>query len=83
MNRSNGRAGLEELRTRLYGWNVLSRADGSATLVAGGTDILVAVNGPCPIKAKQEQTDRATLQVSVQTLSAPPSNGTYVFSIIQ
>jgi len=73
MKRSNGRTGLDELRNRFYGWDVLSRADGSSRLAAGGTDILVAVSGPGPIKAKQEQTDRATLQVSVQTLSSPPS----------
>lgn len=53
--------------------NVLEQADGSARLRMAGNDILVAVHGPSPVKTKQELTDRATLQVSVETMNTPPS----------
>ena len=61
------------MRSHQLGLDVLQQADGSARLVAGLTDILVAVHGPGPVKGRQEQTDRATLQVSVESLSTAPS----------
>jgi ribonuclease PH len=56
-----------------FALNVLKQADGSARLRMAGNDILVAVHGPSPVKTKQELTDRASLQVSVETLNTPPS----------
>lgn len=55
-----------------FGLDVLENADGSARLVVGNTEIVVAVHGPAPVKAKQELTDRAALEVIIQPLSSPP-----------
>lgn len=51
---------------------VLEQADGSARLLVGRTDILVAVHGPSPVRTRQERTDGATLQVSVDSVGGPP-----------
>ena len=64
-----------------FGWS--KRADGSCTAWEEPKDfsqtdpkllsqVLVAVHGPCPVKGKQEITDRATVQVILQPLNYPP-----------
>lgn len=73
MKRPDGRSTPLGLRDHVFGLDVLQQADGSARLVAGRSEVLVSLMGPMAVKAKQELPDRACLQVTVQTLSAPPS----------
>ncbi len=72
MKRSDGRdEGI--IRDPHFGLDVLKSVDGSARFVCGKSEVLVMVYGPGPAKSKQEKTDRATVQVTVQTLSYAPS----------
>ena len=73
MKRSDGRSTEGAIRDHIFGLDVLQQADGSARLVAGKSEMLVSLMGPMAVKAKQELADRACIQVTVQTLSAPPS----------
>ncbi|KAJ4458080.1 putative ribosomal protein S5 domain 2-type protein [Paratrimastix pyriformis] len=43
----------------------LNRADGSARLCIGGTDIMASVTGPAPVPARKESIDKATIEVSL------------------
>lgn len=74
MKRSDGRSSTDAIRPLNIGLGVLEQADGSARLQAGKTEVLVAVHGPSQVKTRQEKTDRATIQVSIETLNTPPSS---------
>lgn len=50
----------------------LKRADGSARYSQGRTSVLVAVFGPCEVKKRREELDRATLEVIVRPPGGPP-----------
>lgn len=81
MKRSDGRNDAEDVRECAFELDVLQDADGSARLGAGKAQVLASVVGPVAVKARQEKTDRATIQVSVETLSSPPSTK-HSFSLI-
>lgn len=73
MAREDGRARNDQARDHHFGLDVLQQDDGSARLVAGKTEILASVVGPMAVKARQERTECAAIQVIVETLSNPPS----------
>lgn len=75
MKRPDGRLSGEQIRECIFGLDVLSQVDGSARLIAGAAEAVVSVIGPTSVKSRQEQMERATLHVAVQTLSSPPSIG--------
>lgn len=54
-------------------FGVLGNADGSALYSHNGEEVLAAVSGPAPAKSKQEKIDTATIVVTLETLSLPPS----------
>jgi len=54
-------------------FGVLSNADGSAIFSNGRTKVLASVVGPVAIRGRAEQIDRATIDVTVETLSEAPS----------
>jgi exosome complex component RRP46 len=69
--REDGRSSYE-LRACDSEQSMLSRADGSARLKQGATDVICAVFGPMqPKRSKDERVDRATVEVVVR-----PSFGT-------
>ncbi|KAJ1628244.1 ribosomal protein S5 domain 2-type protein [Pavlovales sp. CCMP2436] len=51
---------------------VLRRADGSARYSHDRTTVLVAVYGPCEVKKRREELERATLELIVRPPSGPP-----------
>lgn len=59
-----------EMRVQM---GVLERADGSALYDDGRVKVLAAVHGPAAVRSKQERIEEATVQVTVETLSSPPT----------
>lgn len=51
---------------------VLRRADGSARYSHDLTSVLVAVYGPCEVKKRREELERATVEVIVRPPAGPP-----------
>jgi exosome complex component RRP46 len=69
--RPDGRTG-RMLRPMRCERGLLQRADGSARFSQQRTTVLVAVFGPCEIKKRREELDRATLEVVVRPPAGPP-----------
>jgi exosome complex component RRP46 len=69
--RPDGRTG-RMLRPMRCERGLLQRADGSARFSQQRTAVLVAVFGPCEVKKRREELDRATLEVVVRPPAGPP-----------
>ncbi|KAG0337511.1 Exosome component 5 [Podila humilis] len=62
-----------QLRPFFSSQNLLNRADGSAQFDFGGSSVLCSVVGPAEVKIRDEQLDKATIEVVARPLVGLPS----------
>ncbi|KAG0087371.1 Exosome component 5 [Podila epicladia] len=67
------RTSPHQLRPFFSSQNLLNRADGSAQFDFGGSSVLCSVVGPTEVKIRDEQLDKATVEVVARPLVGLPS----------
>lgn len=73
MEREGGR-GARQLRPLETETGLLNRADGSARVSAGGTEVMVSVVGPVEAGGRAERADRAVVEAAWMPLSGQPGS---------